>query len=238
MKEMKSFVSALVLSACVSGVSGGESDALRGRIAELENETRALREELSATRDKAEKDAKHLADLKLAVAGILDTGEIESPARREESLLLLLNEIASKGSAQALKTIELISLLRKKYEAMPADSPERAAMLLKLDALERDTNALMFLLKPADVRDPENTHVLAVDRPSSIAVLATGSVHGVFPGMVYHVEKSDISLRVIAVRSFVSAAAVENGSVASLNPGMRCSIHEKKLPGRTFFPGK
>ena len=216
--------------------AAGADEALRGRIASLEADNRALREELRRSREKSAQLAQELSDLRLAVAGVLDTEEISTPARREEKLLLLLSEIAKRGTAQALKTSSLIRMLREKYRDLPDDSAERAEMFLKLDALERDTNSLVFLLKPAAIRDPSETHVLAVDGETSLAILAAGSVHGVYPGMVYEVADSPLRLRVISVRGFVSAAEVENGEISALNPGMRCFVREKRLQGQPFLP--
>ncbi len=225
-----------MLGAGVAFAACGNENALRERIAGLEADNRALREELRATREAAANQARELADLRLAVAGILDAGEIATPERREARLTLLLNEIASRGTAQALKTSSLIRILREKYRAMPENSAERAEMLLQLDALEKDTNSLVFLLRPADTHDPSETRILAVDREISLAVLAAGSAHGVFPGMIYQVADSPIRLRVISVRGFVSAATPENGEISALNPGMRCFIRENRAPGQPFLP--
>ncbi|MCQ2378889.1 MAG: hypothetical protein MJ016_06740 [Victivallaceae bacterium] len=226
----------LASSAIFLRVGAGEEESLRGRVASLEADNRVLREELRLARREAAEEAQKRADLQLAVAGILDTEEIASPARREENLLRLLNEIAVRGTAQALKTSALIRELREKYGALPDDSAERAEMFLKLDALERNTNALVFLLKPSNMRDPSETHILAVDRETELAILAVGSVHGVFPGMIYEVADSPLRLRVVSVRGFVSAAEIEKGDLAALNPGMRCFVRESRLQGQPFLP--
>lgn len=206
-----------------------DAPALRGRIAELEKENLLLRGELKSLRVQSAENAARLAELEIAVAGVLDSGEIQSPERREARLLLLLEEISRRGTRLALHTTDLIALLQKKYRAMPENSADRAAMLLKLEQLEMENNRFVALLKPVDTRNISPVQILAVDRENRLAVIAVGSVHGIFPGVCYDVDGLPLQLRVIATRSFVSAAAVENGDAAKLNPGMRCTIREKKI---------
>ncbi|MCQ2353355.1 MAG: hypothetical protein MJ033_07760 [Victivallaceae bacterium] len=233
---MKKIVVFLILSLHLLSVIAGDAAALRGRIAELEKENLLLREELKSLRIQSAGNAAKLSELEIAVAGILDTGEIQTPERREAQLLLLLEEISRRGMRLALQTTDLISVLRKKYQAMPQDSAERAAMLLKLEQLETGNNRFAALLKPVDTRNVSPVQILAVDRENRLAVIAVGSVHGIFPGVCYDVIGSPLQLRVIATRSFVSAAAIENGDAAKLNPGMRCAIREKRIENQSPIP--
>lgn len=233
---MKKIVFFLILSLHFLSVIAGDAAALRGRIAELEKENLLLREELKSLRIQSAGNAAKLSELEIAVAGILDTGEIQTPERREAQLLLLLEEISRRGMRLALQTTDLISVLRKKYQAMPQDSAERAAMLLKLEQLEMGNNRFAALLKPVDTRNVSPVQILAVDRENRLAVIAVGSVHGIFPGVCYDVIGSSLQLRVIATRSFVSAAAIENGDAARLNPGMRCAIREKRIENKSLIP--
>ena len=233
---MKKIVFFLILSLHFLSVIAGDAAALRGRIAELEKENLLLREELKSLRIQSAGNAAKLSELEIAVAGILDTGEIQTPERREAQLLLLLEEISRRGMRLALQTTDLISVLRKKYQAMPQDSAERAAMLLKLEQLEMGNNRFAALLKPVDTRNVSPVQILAVDRENRLAVIAVGSVHGIFPGVCYDVIGSPLQLRVIATRSFVSAAAIENGDAARLNPGMRCAIREKRIENKSLIP--
>lgn len=235
---MKKFFYALIFLLTWSPVPAAETPSSAGRIAELEKENRLLREELKSLRIQSAETSAQLNELRIAVAGILDAGEIRTPERREEQLLLLMDEISRRGMRLALHTADLIQELQKTYRALPAGSTERAAMLLKLEQLEKENNAFAALLKPVDTRNVGETQVIAVDRENHLAVIAVGSVHGVFPGISYDVVGLPMRLRVIATRSFVSAVAIESGDAAKLNPGMRCAIREKRVESKEAFPLK
>ena len=79
--------------------------------------------------------------------------------------------------------------------------------------------------------------VLAVNRELETAVLSVGTVHGVFPGLIYQDRGgSGQSLRIVSVRPWVSAAVPVGGNAEQITPGMRFTVEHRAQPGERISP--
>jgi hypothetical protein len=76
--------------------------------------------------------------------------------------------------------------------------------------------------RPAAEQNGRQATVLRVEAESGIAILDLGHRHGVRPGSFWRPTsaKSKVRLRVVHIRTDLSAAIVTNGRLASLTPGM------------------
>lgn len=172
-------------------------------------ENAALREKLAA-RERAYFDCRdQLARYRLALGGAMDSDGGAPPPHREEQLLALLKEIIAK--------IEAVDKLRLE-EAGP-------------EQVEPVWRKLLDLIRNPGSGTPSVCRVLAVDPESGLVVLSAGTIHGVFPGLLYRVADSDTQLRVIECRPWVSGATVYRGDLGAVTEGRECRISETPAGG-------
>ncbi len=177
-------------------------------------ENAALREKLAA-RERAYFECRdQLAQLRLTLGGAMDSGRLETSPHREEQLLALLKAISER--------IEAMEKLRQ--EVADAETAKKA------------WDELLMLIRNPGAATSSTCRILAVDPQSGLVVLSAGTVHGVFPGLLYNLEDSDTQLRVIECRPWVSGATLYRGDPATIAPGKNCRIDETPVSSNRILP--
>jgi len=204
---------AFLAAACAAGAFAAEP----GEVERLRRENSELREQLLRERER-------LRDQTLFLAAVADEGEFSSPKEREARLLTKLATLCADGDKLAVKAAEVAAELRRVLREVPVDAARRAQLDLLLDELERQAGTFAALIgdRAADPAEAfRSCRVLAVNRELGIVLMDIGFRQGAFVGLILRGgadKKTEI--RLVEVRSGVSAATVRRGDLGSIVPGM------------------
>ena len=195
----------------------------------LENEQTLLHNELIEIIDRYRKQNESYRRLQLSIAATLASGELKGAGKREDQLVTALATVSENGRKLALKTIEFCEYVDSILDKMPLGKLQKAAIQLRTEELKTESRKFCSLADPAlSPETVEGCRLLAVNDDLKIAVLPVGAVHGVFNGLHFYDGKGKVTLKVITVRPFISAAVLEKGSINDLTPGMEVSTNEKR----------
>ena len=191
-----------------------ENEALKKRNAQLGAELEKLRTQL------AESEARR-RNSQLWLGEIIDSGENIPSIRREESLLISLDETVRRGTALALTAFSLCDDIENLLRQFPIADSRRVQMMLRVDETRRDIRNFTALTTTAGDSETDalrTCRILAINPGLKIVVLSVGALQGAFVGLIYNA--GNVRLRLISVRSHVAAAEVIEGDFNSLIPGM------------------
>ncbi|MDD3886432.1 MAG: hypothetical protein PHI35_06150 [Victivallaceae bacterium] len=217
---------AMAFFAC--GIAAANDD-LAAENEHLKREILELREKLNAESDKSKR-------LRLWLAGAVDDEKLNATAQGE-NLLRDLALTRRRGDMLAIRAAEFVDEMRRTISGLPLSQVRRAELGMKLDDLAEAARSFAALKLsagdgdgPGESGEPlERCRVLAVDLESRLAALSVGASDGAFRGLVYRAgADGKVVLRIINVRSQVSAAEVISGSIDMLSPGMAAVLNTKR----------
>ena len=143
-------------------------------------------------------------------------------------------KILSESSGNmVLKTMELVEQLRPKLNLLPLSSAERVRLTMALEELERSAAKVNSITDTVNTKEDlllKNVRVMAIKYELGMAVLSAGTLHGVFPGMVFVSSNGKVVLRVLDTRSMISGALPVSGSLNDLVPGSSVRLQLTKVP--------
>ena len=227
-----------VLAGLVCAASGDDGKAELDR---LRAENRRLRLELDRLRAARSAQDRDLLKFRTWLAAAADSGKIQTASDREVRLLAILSEMVRRGSRLAVQVSSVERSFRDLLKEFPIGPARQARLLLQLEQLERCAMQVSAIAAVAESEeDPaafREATVLAVNRELETAVLSVGTVHGVFPGLIYQDRGgSGQSLRIVSVRPWVSAAVPVGGNAEQITPGMRFTVEHRAQPGERISP--
>ena len=226
------FIAAIsVFSLCVEGSENPSAELNR-----LRSENRRLRQELDRLRASRSKEERDLLKFRAWLAATADSGKVQTASDREMRLLAILTEMVTRCNRLVVHVSGVERTFRDLLSEFPIGPARQARLLLQLEQLERYSMQVSSIAAVAESgEDPSafrETTVLAVNRELETAVLAVGSVHGVFPGLLYQAKNDEaVVLRIISVRPWVCAAVPVSGGLDRISPGMRFTAEHRARPG-------
>ena len=207
-----------------------EIDRLKNELVRLEDENKqlqgensTLRKELLETLDKHSAIANRLKRFELSAAGIVETLSPVYIGEREADLLDALAMTLKSGNELLLKSSVLQDLVLRHLPGMELDDVESTRFRVALEEIQTAQNRFAMLnVPPAEVGGVGQCRILEVNDTLKTVVLSAGYRNGVRIGMMLKAgENGEYSLKVTAVRAFVSAAMVlETDDFRGLAPGM------------------
>ncbi len=234
----KTILIAAVL-ALFAGVRGAENASVE--LNRLRAENRRLRQELDRLRASRSAEERDLLKFRAWLAATADSGKVQTASERELRLLAVLAETVARCNRLVVHISSVERTFRDLLSEFPVGPARQARLLLQLEQLERYSMQVSSIAAVAESEeDPaafRETTVLAVNRELETAVLAVGSVHGVFPGLLYQARNDEeIVLRIVSVRPWVCAAVPVSGKIDKIAPGMRFTAEHRARPGERISP--
>lgn len=222
-----------------AGMSGAETPAME--LNRLRTENRRLRQELDRLRASRSEEERDLLKFRAWLAATADSGKVQTVSEREMRLLAILAETVARCNRLVVHISGVERTFRDLLSEFPVGPARQARLLLQLEQLERYSMQVSSIAAVAESEeDPSafrETTVLAVNRELETAVLAVGSVHGVFPGLLYQAKNDgEIVLRIVSVRPWVCAAMPVSGGMEKISPGMRFTAEHRARPGERISP--
>ncbi|MBQ7207481.1 MAG: hypothetical protein IJS01_06740 [Lentisphaeria bacterium] len=207
----------------------------------LRAENRRLRLELDRLRAARSQQDRDLLRFRAWLAAAADSGKLQTASDREIRLLAILSEMVRRGSRLAVQVSSVERAFRDLLGEFPIGPARQARLLLQLEQLERCAMQVSSIASVAESEeDPaafREATVLAVNRELETAVLSVGTVHGVFPGLIYRDrDGSGQSLRIVSVRPWVSAAVPVQGDAGRIAPGMRFTVEHRARSDERISP--
>jgi|GEM_PF-2336293 hypothetical protein len=199
---------------------GTEREALAG-------ERDLLYRKLIEIIDRYQKQDEDYRRLRLSIAATLASREKHVVGKREEQLLEVLAGVSENGRRLAHQTIEFCDQVESMVKIFPLGKVQSAELALKLDGLRDHARRFWDLTNPSPEPKVNRCRLLAVEEDLQIVVLPVGSAHGVFCGLSFFIGKK-ASLRVIAVRPYLSAAVLTDGSIRDLVSGMEATTSREQ----------
>lgn len=189
------------------------------RLKEASTEGSVLRKELIETLDKYSTQAGRLKRMEMSAAGTIETLEPVYMGAREMNLEADLKVCADSIGQLSVAILRYCDEISAVLPQIISNNVEAAKMRLKLESLREQALKAALLASPA--KAPENfeqCRIAELNAMPELVILSAGYRNGVRMGLMLKVGK--VTLKVIAIRSFVSAAVVVKGEFRDLAPGM------------------
>ena len=199
----------------------------------LQNEILRQRQELDRLTALLTARENELRKLRVWMSNISADGKVLSVSDREQRLMSGMKILAEASGNMVLKTMELVEQLRPKLNLLPLSSAERVRLTMALEELERNAakvNSITDTVNTGEDLLLKNVRVMAIKYELGMAVLSAGTLHGVFPGMIFVSSNGKVVLRVLDTRSMISGALVVSGSLNDLVPGSSVRLQLTKVP--------
>jgi cell shape-determining protein MreC len=230
------FIFCLLLLTC-SHLTGSE----HAELSKLRMENRRLRLELDRLRSKLSEKENDLQKFRLWLAVTADAGKMQTVSERERQLINILKETVKRSNRLLVHISGVDILFRDLLKELPVGPARQARLLLQLEQLERyalQLSTIVGVFEDSTSRPLlENIRAVAVNRQLDTVVLSAGSVHGVFPGLLFQSRQdSRLRLRIISVRPWVSAAVPVSCSADQFTPGMEFTIAHRANHGEGIQP--
>ena len=235
---LKRYILLIFLAGSISSVVWGGD---RAELARLRAENRRLRLEADRLRSELSKRDNDLLKFRHWLAAASDSGKMMRVSERELQLTGILKEIVTRSNRLLTHISGVDSTFRDLLKELPVGPARQARLTLLLDQMERYAMQLSSIAgvyeESSDRRILEDVRVVSVNRELDTVILSAGSVHGVFPGLLF-LGKNDsrLRLRVTAVRPWVCAAVPVSGSTEKMSPGMRFTVAHQAAPGEGIQP--
>lgn len=210
-------------------------------ISKLRMENRRLRLELDRLRGKLTEKENDLQKFRHWLAITADAGKLQTVSEREMQLTNILKETVKRSNRLLSHISGVETLFRDLLKELPLGPARQARLLLQLEQMERyalQLSSIAGVFEESTSRQfLENVRVVAVNRELDTVVLSIGSVHGVFPGLLFQSKRDGrLRLRVISVRPWVCAAVPVSSSAEQFTPGMEFTIAHRARPGEGIQP--
>lgn len=197
-----------------------DSSLVIGEAMMLREEVKFLQQELIEIIGKyealKERDMQLNKDLVKKLAGLEKgtEGDLSAP----ESALKIVSEVSMN---QATQTIRFCESLSQTIKGLTMSELERYKLESELKSLRRGAEKTLSCLNGSeDAVEVNRCDVLSVDDKLRVVVLAVGSKDGVKIGDTWRVGE-EITLRIVSVRSYVSAGMLTEGKISDIAPGMK-----------------
>jgi len=137
-------------------------------------------------------------------------------------LLNRLKELAARGESLTQSLSEFCKQADSLMEVAPPGEVRMAQLLVARDALLGELRKFSVAAGNAKLdTQVKRIRVYQVERDLGLVVLPVGINQGAFNGLIlYGVGKAPVRVRIVCVRSNVSAAAVVGGNISEITPGM------------------
>ena len=198
----------------------------RAELLQLRKENQMLRRELDRLRKESTQRDKDLLLFRQWAAGVAESGKVMKASERESRLLSVLQEFLKRSNNLVVESMSLERTVRELIRNFPLSPARQARLELQLDQFESKVRQVSAIASIAENTKDDNKfireiRILAIDRESETVVVSSGSVHGIFPGLLYYGKNNrDLELRIISVRPWVSAAVPVRGNLDLMTPGM------------------
>jgi len=217
-EEAVEFVAPSVTEA--GGNADLEDDEVVGEVMMLKEEVKFLQQELIEIIGKyetqKERDMQLSKDLVRKLAG-LDKGT-DGDLSAPESALKIVSDVSM---MQTARTIRFCDSLSQKLKGFTIDELERYKLEQELKSLRRGAEKTLDCLRGRKGNAKvDRCDVLSVDDKLHVVVLAVGMNDGVKVGDTWFVDE-DVTLKVVSVRSYVSAVMLAEGRISDVVPGMK-----------------
>ncbi len=212
-----------------------ELEAAREEMRKLQQELRQAAEadrrrnrELLELTTKFQQQNEANRQLQLLVSG-LAAETAGRPGDREGQLGEQLSREREAGKALALGAASFCELAERLLKAADQGKGPPAEFALASEELRQLSRRFISMTTPGVAsRELERCRILAVDRERSFVILPVGIRQGAFNGLIYHVGKGSVKLKIVGVRPDVAAAVPITGRIDDLAPGMEAVTDEKR----------
>lgn len=206
------------------GKNSGETKHLIGEIQRLRLENQRLSATLTARENELRK-------LRVWLANTGAEGRETAVSEREQRLLAGLKTLAGAAEDMVMKSLNFSEQLKPKLDALPLSSADRVRLVMGLEELERSAAAVNSAagISRESGKNFRSARVVAVRPELGMAVISLGSLHGIFPGMIFGTSDGKIKLRVAETRPQVSGVTAVQGTLDLLVPGSRVQLQMSKV---------
>ena len=234
---LKRFICSVLLAVCFFSLCADD----RAKLAKLKMENRRLHAELDRLRKQLTEKDNDLLKFRHFLAATADAGKVMTVSDRERQLTGILKEIVKRSNRLLVHISGVDSIFRDLLKELPVGPARQARLLLQLEQMERYALQLSTIAGVFEERDSrqvlENVRIVAVNRELDTVILSSGSVHGIFPGLMFQSKRDGrLRLRVISVRPWVCAAVPIGGNAEAFTPGMEFTIAHRAAPGEGIRP--
>ena len=189
------------------------------RLKESSVEGGVLRKELIETLDKYSTQAGRLKRMEMSAAGTIETLEPVYMGSRELNLASDLKICADSIGELSVHVLRYCDETSAALPAIISNEVESVKMRLRLDRLKDQALKAALLARPAEKpEDFTKSRIVELNERPELVILSAGYRNGIRMGLMLQCGKT--KLKVIAIRSFVSAAVVTEGIFRDLAPGM------------------
>lgn len=189
------------------------------RLKEASTEGSVLRKELIETLDKYSTQAGRLKRMEMSAAGTIETLEPVYMGAREMALEADLKVCADSIGQLSVAILRYCDEISSVLPQIISNHVEAAKMRLKLEALKEQALKAAPLASPAKAPERfERCRIAELNPMPELVILSAGYRDGIRMGLLLKAGKT--TLKVVAIRSFVSAAIVVKGEFKELAPGM------------------
>lgn len=196
----------------------------KGELEKLRRENAELKQQLLVERARARDQA-------LFLAAVADEGEFNTSKEREARLLTKLALLCRDGEKLVVKSQELADEMRKLLRETPLDAVVKARCKFLIDELERVAGSFASSLDDPAADPAEafrSCRVLEVNRDLKLVLLDIGHRQGAFVGLLLRGgPDKKLLLRLEDVRAGVAAAAVLEGELGQIVPGMEFGAEKR-----------
>lgn len=234
---LKRFICSVLLAVCFFSLCADD----RAELSKLKMENRRLHAEIDRLRKQLTEKDNDLLKFRHFLAATADAGKVMTVSDRERQLTGILKEIVKRSNRLLVHISGVDSIFRDLLKELPVGPARQARLLLQLEQMERYALQLSTIAGVFEERDSrqvlENVRIVAVNRELDTVILSSGSVHGIFPGLMFQSKRDGrLRLRVISVRPWVCAAVPIGGNAEAFTPGMEFTIAHRAAPGEGIRP--
>ena len=217
----------------VKSYSGKENELaeirkLKAEIALLQEEKKVIRKELLETLDKNTMLAGKLKKLELSIASVTESLSPVYTGDREEELVESLRTVMQSSVALASASGSLCAELEKMLADKVISDPVSAAKLrILINSASMAIRKIAVLSIPAvPPRGFESCRILNIDFSLNAVCVSAGYRNGVRHGMLLYSPDGKNTVRITAVKNFVSAGIVNGGDIRKLGIGMELKVRK------------
>ena len=204
-----------------------ENRRLTAELAFRVNENNAQRKELIETLEIYSTQAGRMRRMEANSAGTIETLEPVYTGAREMELAADLKICISSMKKVSATVLMFADELSKRLPELKLDQVETAKLRIRIDELRSAAEDLARLAAPPQPPGRPGAHrVLELDPRSKLVILNGGYRDGLREGITLGYD--GVVLKIVAVRNFVSAAAVISGSFEKLAVGCEVKTSQEK----------
>lgn len=205
-----------------------EIEQLKAEIALLQEEKKVIRRELLETLDKNTMLTGKLKQMELSIASVTESLSPVYAGEREEELVESLRTVMQSSVALASASGSLCAELEKMLADKVISDPVSAAKLrILINSASMAIRKIAVLSIPAvPPRGFESCRILNIDFSLNAVCVSAGYRNGVRHGMLLYSPDGKNTVRITAVKNFVSAGIVNGGDIRKLGIGMELKVRK------------